>query len=39
MKFIKIPAATVNPKSVIPACFKRESRRVRTWTPDKNIRG
>jgi len=27
------------PKSVIPACFKRESRRVRNWTPDKNIPG
>src|SRR3990167_3198789 len=26
-------------KSVIPACFKRESRRIRNWTPDKNIRG
>ena len=22
------------PKSVIPACLKRESRRVRSWTPD-----
>ena len=31
--------ATINPTSVIPACFKRESRRVRTWTPDKKIRG
>ena len=28
-----------NPKSVIPACFKRESSPIRTWTPDKNIRG
>ena len=27
------------PKTVIPACFKRESRRIRNWTPDKNIRG
>jgi hypothetical protein len=27
------------PKSVIPACFKRESRRVQDWTPDKSIRG
>ena len=32
------------PKSVIPACFKRwfdwaHHRRVRTWTPDQNIRG
>jgi hypothetical protein len=26
-------------KSIIPACFKRESRRVRDWTLDKNIRG
>jgi len=25
--------------SVIPACFKRESRRVRSWTPDKSILG
>jgi hypothetical protein len=28
-----------NPKSVIPACFKRESRRIRIRTPDKNTRG
>jgi hypothetical protein len=28
-----------NPKSVIPACFERESRRIRIRTPDKNIRG
>src|SRR6266508_6123024 len=26
-------------KTVIPACFKRESRQNRNWTPDKNIRG
>ena len=26
--------ATANPKSVIPACFKRESRPIRIWTPD-----
>src|SRR5439155_14344425 len=26
-------------EAVIPACFKRESRRVRIWTPDKGIRG
>jgi hypothetical protein len=29
----------VSVKSVISACFKRESRQVRNWTPDKNIRG
>src|SRR5438445_205892 len=28
-----------SPKTVIPACFQRESRRNRNWTPDKDIRG
>jgi hypothetical protein len=27
-------AVSGNPSSVIPSCFKRESRRVRIWTPD-----
>ena len=28
-----------DPTSVIPACFKRESRRIRTWTPIKTFGG
>jgi hypothetical protein len=35
-----LPEEKANPKSVIPACFKRKSKQIRTWkTRDKTFRG
>jgi hypothetical protein len=39
IEFPQLHAKISAPKSVIPACLKRESRRDSEWTPDKNIPG